>query len=360
MSGIFRKTLNICFKTRIIEYFIYKTLKIVTMPFYAVAKGRSTGIYNSWADCEAQVKGFSGAKFKKFDTKSDANEFIRSNSNYGGSYGNKPTYNHYQSNTNKNLKRSQEILRDSTSSTNNNHQNKSSSWTNEDSDSSDTSGDDLVVILNKQMDDLEKRINDFAKGNKISKSALATGPRAEVKKTILIEPPQSKKYKHAENIEFEIDNEGYVQVYTDGACSGNGTQGARAGLGVYWCDNHPLNRCQPVSGRATNNCGEIQAATLAIKIALQHGIKKLTINTDSQYLINAVTKWISGWKQKGWKLTSGKAVKNEIDFKDLDSVMHKLVIRWNYVKAHNGKHGNEMADRLAKAGATMYNKQLSV
>ncbi|XP_063634767.1 ribonuclease H1 [Cydia splendana] len=352
MSGIFRKTLEICFfKTRISEYLICKTPKIVKMPFYAVAKGRSTGIYNSWADCEAQVKGFSGAKFKKFDTQSDANEFIRSNSNYGGSYGNKSTYNNYQSGTNKNLKRSY-----STSSKNNNHyQNESSSWTNE--VNSDSSGDDLDVILNKQMDDLEKRVNNFAKGmDKISKSALSAGPRAGVKKTILIEPPQPKKYKHAENIEFEIDNEGYVQVYTDGACSSNGKQGARAGLGVYWGDNHPLNRSQPVSGRATNNCGEIQAATLAIKIALQNGIKKLTINTDSQFLINAVTKWIPGWKRRGWKLSSGEAVKNEIDFKDLDSVMHKLIIRWNYVKAHNGKHGNEMADRLAKAGAAMYDQ----
>ncbi|XP_048005541.1 ribonuclease H1-like [Leguminivora glycinivorella] len=350
MSGIFRKTLNIClFQNTICEYFICRTPKIVKMPFYAVARGRSTGIYHSWADCEAQVKGFSGAKFKKFDTESDANDFIRSNSNAGNN-GNKSTYNNYQSGTNKNLKRSY-----GTSSKNNNYyQNKSSSWTNEaDSNSSE---DDLDVILNKQMDDLEKRVNNFAKGiDKISKSA-AKGSSAQAKKTILIEPPQPKKYKHAETIEFEIDDEGYVQVYTDGACSANGKQGARAGLGVFWSDSHPLNRSQPVSGRATNNCGEIQAATLAIKIALQNGITKLTINTDSQFLINVVTIWIPGWKRRGWKLASGEAVKNEIDFKDLDSVMHKLLLKWNYVKAHNGKHGNEMADRLAKAGAAMYNK----
>ncbi|XP_022828099.1 ribonuclease H1-like isoform X2 [Spodoptera litura] len=146
------------------------------------------------------------------------------------------------------------------------------------------------------------------------------------------------------------------QVYTDGACSANGRSGARAGLGVYWGDGHPLNVSEPVSGRATNNCGEIQASTKAIKIALQNGIQKLAINTDSKFVINSVTKWMPGWKRKGWKLASGEPVKNEKDFKDLDSVKHKLQIKWNYVEAHRGIHGNEMADELAKAGAAMYNK----
>lgn len=316
------------------------------MPFYAVARGRSTGIYDSWADCEAEVKGFPNAKYKKFNTESDANEFIRSNSNDSGSYGNKFTFNNYQSGTSKNLKRSY-----GTSPKTNYYKNKIFLL---DQTFPDSSDDDLDTKLNKQMNDLETRIKSFSKGiDKVYKNAPAAGPSPKVKQTILTEPPLPKKCKHAE---YVIDSEGYVQVYTDGACSDNGKQSARAGLGVYWSDEHPLNRSQPVSGRATNNCGEIQAATLAIQLALQNGIKKLTINTDSQFLINAVTKWMPGWKKRGWKLPSGKAVKNEIDFKECDSVMHKLEIRWNYVKAHNGKHGNEMADKLAKAGAAMYNE----
>lgn len=83
-------------------------------------------------------------------------------------------------------------------------------------------------------------------------------------------------------------------MFTDGACSSNGKNGARAGIGVYWADDHPLNASEPVIGRATNNCGEIQAATCAIKLALQNNIEKLAINTDSQFLINSVTKWMPG------------------------------------------------------------------
>lgn len=74
------------------------------------------------------------------------------------------------------------------------------------------------------------------------------------------------------------------------------------------------------------------------------------------FYINIVYVCITGWKRKGWKLQSGEPVKNETDFKDLDSVQNKIQIKWNYVEAHRGIHGNEMADQLAKAGAARYNK----
>lgn len=87
---------------------------------------------------------------------------------------------------------------------------------------------------------------------------------------------------------------------------------------------------KPVSGRATNNCGEIQASTLAIQLAADCGVKKLCINTDSKFLINSVTKWMTGWKRNGWKLKSGQMVKNVIDFKQLDNMIAKysIVIKW--------------------------------
>lgn len=91
-----------------------------------------------------------------------------------------------------------------------------------------------------------------------------------------------------------MHNDDYVHVYTDGACSSNGRSGARAGLGVYWGDGHPLNVSEPVSGRATNNTGEIQAATRAIRQAQEHGVEKLAINTDSKFLIKSATEWMPG------------------------------------------------------------------
>ncbi|XP_047038255.1 ribonuclease H1-like [Helicoverpa zea] len=344
--------LNISFKIKLLLNSSAPLVFVSKMPFYAVAKGRTPGIFMSWPDCEAQVKGFPGARYKKFDTINGAQDFITTQGGQSSSAQPKK-YNSQVKNTSvNNLKRTI-----STSSINQSkvkdkpkRKSKASLGYVEENDDSDTDdSDDLNTIVCKQLDDIEKRLKSFEKGvdNIIKKGT---------KKTILIEPPQSKKRKTSGGEEFEMDNDGFVQVYTDGACSANGKSGARAGLGVFWGNGHPLNVSEPVSGRATNNCGEIQAATRAIKIALQNGVKKLSINTDSKFVINSVTKWMPGWKRKGWKLASGEPVKNETDFKDLDSVQHKLQIKWNYVEAHRGVHGNEMADQLAKAGAAMYSK----
>lgn len=89
-------------------------------------------------------------------------------------------------------------------------------------------------------------------------------------------------------------SDGYRKVYTDGACSSNGMSGAQAGYGVYWGPDHPLNVSAPVSGRATNNAGEIQAATRAMQQARENGIQKLEIVTDSKFLIDSATKWMPG------------------------------------------------------------------
>ncbi|KAI8430090.1 hypothetical protein MSG28_000511 [Choristoneura fumiferana] len=347
MSGILCTSFKIYFSVSCSsERLFHSLLKNRIMPFYAVAKGRTTGIYHSWAECESQVKGYSGAKFKKFDTASAAQEFLMTgnlNSN-PGSFKTNISYqaNNFHNSANSNLKRSYPATSKSSSCNTKNmyHRN------DEDSESSD---DGLEVIIAKQMDDIEKRVNNMSKGiDRITKKAP--------KQTILIEPPQPKKYKPNNDTAFQEDDDGFVQVYTDGACSSNGQRGARAGLGIYWGDNHHLNRSEPVSGRATNNCGEIQAASLAIKMALKNGVNKLAINTDSQFLIKSATQWIPGWKRRGWKLASGEPVKNEADFRELDSVQNKLEIKWNYVKAHDGLHGNEMADKLAKEGAAKYDK----
>lgn len=319
------------------------------MPFYAVAKGRTTGIFMTWSECEAQVKGFSGARYKKFDTVVSAQDFINSAGVNILPPKTKLAFNNIKKNGNTSLKR--------TYTTSGSNRNKDSSYNknNVNTDEESDGSDDLNTIITKQLDDIENRIEDFEKGiSKIVKKSNEITKNI-ARKAIMIDHSEAKKPRMTkENEEFEVDTDGFVKVYTDGACSANGRRGAKAGLGVYWGNGHNLNVSEPVSGRATNNCGEIQAATKAIKIALSHGIQKLSINTDSKFLINSVTKWMSGWKRKGWKLASGEPVKNEKDFKDLDSVQNKLEIKWNYVEAHQGIYGNEMADQLAKAGAAKY------
>jgi ribonuclease HI len=162
-------------------------------------------------------------------------------------------------------------------------------------------------------------------------------------------PPQKKsKYDFSEN-------NGYVVVYTDGACENNGKPGAKAGIGVWFGNNHPLNVSKPVVGKATNNTAEIQACICALKIAKENGIEKLNIITDSQFTINAMTKWIYSWKKNNWKLSRGNQdVKNKKDFQELDQLRQGVDLKWQHVAGHAGITGNEEADKLAREGARLY------
>jgi len=150
--------------------------------------------------------------------------------------------------------------------------------------------------------------------------------------------------------------DGYTDVFTDGACPNNGKSGARAGVGVWWGPNHSMNISQPIQGdRHTNNSAEIQAATIAITQATGAGVNKLRVNTDSEFLINCVTQWMTNWKRNGWITKSKQPVKNKEDLMSLDDAMNsgRIEVKWNHIKGHAGHRGNEEADRLAVEGARM-------
>ena len=188
------------------------------------------------------------------------------------------------------------------------------------------------------------------------------------KRTILLDAEEkfsSKKFKSENgntspgslNLRYERD---WVMVFTDGACPNNGKGGARAGIGVWWNHGHKLNVSERVKGeKQTNNVGEIQAIVRAIVLAIEmKSIKKLQVNTDSEFTINSVTKWMPGWKKKGWKKADGKEVANKEDFVVLDKVLGNaksegIEIKWEHVRGHAGIEGNEEADKLAVAGALM-------
>ena len=189
------------------------------------------------------------------------------------------------------------------------------------------------------------------------------------KRTILLDTEEkfnSKKFKtengndspNSSNLRYEGD---WVMVFTDGACPNNGKGGARAGIGVWWNYGHKHNVSERVKGeKQTNNVGEIQAIVRAIRLACEmKNVRKLQINTDSEFTINSVTKWMSGWKKKGWRKADGKEVANKEDFMILDDVLQKakdiekVEIKWQHVRGHAGVEGNEEADKLAVAGAMM-------
>ncbi|XP_033218173.1 ribonuclease H1-like [Belonocnema kinseyi] len=100
---------------------------------------------------------------------------------------------------------------------------------------------------------------------------------------------------------FSIPAEPIADVYVDAAYSYSGEEEHKAGIGVCFEPNHPLNVSQPARGRQINNFAEIQAATIACIKAHAAGINRLRINTDSKYLIDSATQWIPQWEENDWK-----------------------------------------------------------
>ena len=149
---------------------------------------------------------------------------------------------------------------------------------------------------------------------------------------------------------FTVDHDGFLVVYTDGACVNNGRRGALAGIGVWWGDNNDENVSELVTGsRHTNNTAEIQAAIKAITLAGELGVPRLNIRTDSEFLVNCATIWMPRWKQNGWRCIDGHAVVNQDDLRTLDYEMRMLrEVKWTHVRGHAGEHGNQMADLLAR------------
>ncbi|KAL5017317.1 hypothetical protein ScPMuIL_006906 [Solemya velum] len=196
---------------------------------------------------------------------------------------------------------------------------------------------------------VNQRVYERKRKNKGFQKQAATAKNDEL--------PSKKKRAHSSSSENGsvtgcpfADSDGVI-VYTDGACFDNGKCGSRAGIGVYWGPHDHRNVSERLTGRATNNRAEIHAARKAIIQAKEHGIKNLILNTDSAFLINAITKWIKGWKRNGWILTTGLPVINREDFEQLDQELRNINVKWKHVRGHVGIPGNEAADRLANAGA---------
>ncbi len=135
-------------------------------------------------------------------------------------------------------------------------------------------------------------------------------------------------------------------VYTDGACSGNGKDGARAGVGVFWGLDDPRNVSRPVHGSHTNNVAELEAIGAALD-SIGHR-DRVVIVSDSQYSISCLTTWRDGFIRRGWKTSKGIDVKNR---ELIEEILEKLKARPHvslvHVRGHVGHLGNHHADTLA-------------
>ncbi len=134
-----------------------------------------------------------------------------------------------------------------------------------------------------------------------------------------------------------------VEIWTDGACSGNPGPG---GWGAILRFNGTEKELSGAEAQTTNNRMELMAAIAALE-ALTRPCA-VTLTTDSQYVKDGLTKWIHGWKRNGWKTADKKPVKNEDLWKRLEAAAAKHKVTWEWVKGHAGHPENERADALAR------------
>ncbi len=139
-------------------------------------------------------------------------------------------------------------------------------------------------------------------------------------------------------------------AYTDGACSGNPGPGGWGALLIARKGEDEVKRRELKGGapETTNNRMELTAAIEALD-ALERA-SRITVITDSTYVRDGITKWLHGWKAKGWKTAAKKPVKNEDLWRALDEAQARHDVTWEWVKGHAGHEENEAADQLARDG----------
>jgi len=145
-----------------------------------------------------------------------------------------------------------------------------------------------------------------------------------------------------------------VVIHSDGGCHGNPGPGGWAAILEYGPHSRELSGGVPAT---TNNRMELQAAIEALS-ALKEPCE-VEFYTDSGYLKNGVSGWLSNWKRNGWRTKSKKPVKNEDLWRVLDSHVSKHQVKWHWLKGHAGHVGNERCDQLANAEIAQIKKTLS-
>ena len=135
----------------------------------------------------------------------------------------------------------------------------------------------------------------------------------------------------------------HVEIFTDGACSGNPGPGGWGAILRYKGVEKELSGAEP---ETTNNRMELMAAIAALE-ALKEPVE-VDLHTDSEYLKKGITEWLPQWKARGWKTAAKKPVKNADLWQRLEAAMAPHRVHWHWVKGHAGHAENERADALAR------------
>ena len=136
-----------------------------------------------------------------------------------------------------------------------------------------------------------------------------------------------------------------VEIFTDGACSGNPGPG---GWGAILRWNGTEKELKGGEAETTNNRMELMAAIQALETLTRP--VKADLYTDSTYVQKGITEWIYSWKKRGWKTAAKKPVKNADLWRRLDDAIERHDVAWYWVKGHAGHPENERADELARTG----------
>ncbi|GAA3355350.1 MULTISPECIES: ribonuclease HI [Saccharopolyspora] len=138
-----------------------------------------------------------------------------------------------------------------------------------------------------------------------------------------------------------------VELFTDGACSGNPGPGGWGVVLRYGDHERELHGGEPAT---TNNKMELTAVIEGLA-ALTRPMPQVRVFSDSTYVLKGISEWMRGWKRNGWLTSAKKPVKNADLWQRLDAeVQRHGEVTWNWVKGHNGHPENERADKLACQG----------
>ncbi|KAJ3232108.1 Ribonuclease H1 [Chytriomyces hyalinus] len=303
---------------------------------YAVKKGREVGIFSTWDECKRSVSGYPGALHKSFATVADANAYLQMG--------------HTTTTT-------------STTTTSTGTTSTTSTATVSTTDpctktaSAVQSSKRLHADTDPSPNPLAKRISIASAPSTASIIKLARSLR---KSKYVVATETVLPTKTTPNPSSALEP---VHIYTDGACSGNGKEGARGGIGVFFAPNDPRNISEPLPGLVqTNNRAEILATVRALRVAPDNPI---ILFTDSKYVCSGITQWIIKWKKKNWKTASGSDVSNKDLWVELDSELKARtqrgagIVKFEYIRAHAGLYGNSEADTLAVQGAARFGEGLA-
>jgi ribonuclease HI len=134
-----------------------------------------------------------------------------------------------------------------------------------------------------------------------------------------------------------------VDLFTDGACSGNPGPGGWGAILRYRGVEKELSGGERAT---TNNRMELMAAIRGLE-SLKRPVR-VRVHTDSNYLKDGISRWIHGWKRNGWRTADKKPVKNQDLWERLDRALARHEVEWRWVRGHAGHPENERADALAR------------